>query len=307
MLGVFKRLRQGLTKTRGNFIRRIDQAIKRYDRIDENLLEELEEILLQTDVGVETTMKIIDRLRDRTVEERTKKPDEIQELLRQEMTTILDSQQPTATSSSEHDSPHVIMVVGVNGTGKTTTIGKLAARYKAEGKSVLLAAADTFRAAAIEQLDVWAQRSGADIVRHQQDADPAAVAFDALQAATARNVDILIIDTAGRLHTKTNLMEELKKIKRTLGKQAEGVPHEILIVLDGTTGQNAQSQAKNFHEAMGGLTGIVLTKLDGTAKGGIVLSISDTFSVPVKMIGVGEGIDDLQPFDARTFVDALFE
>jgi len=307
MLGVFKRLRKGLAKTRDNFIRRIDQAIKRYDRIDEDLLEELEEILLQTDVGVETTMKIIDRLRDRTIEERTKKPDEIQELLRQEMTAILDSQQPTVNSCFEHNSPHVIMVVGVNGTGKTTTIGKLAAKYKAEGKSVLLAAGDTFRAAAIEQLGVWAQRSGADVVRHQQDADPAAVAFDALQAATARNVDVLIIDTAGRLHTKTNLMEELKKIKRTLGKQAEGVPHEILIVLDGTTGQNAQSQAKNFHEAMGGLTGIVLTKLDGTAKGGIVLAISDTLSIPVKMIGVGEGIDDLQPFDARTFVDALFE
>ena len=223
------------------------------------------------------------------------------------MTTILDHQQHDDTPVTAHDGPHVIMVVGVNGTGKTTTIGKLAARYKQEGKSVLLAAGDTFRAAAIEQLDVWAQRSGADIVRHQQDADPAAVAFDALQAATARNVDILIIDTAGRLHTKTNLMEELKKIKRTLGKQSEGVPHEVLIVLDGTTGQNAQSQAKIFHEAMDGLTGIVLTKLDGTAKGGIVLSISDTLAVPVKMIGVGEGIDDLQEFDARTFVDALFE
>ena len=307
MLGVLKRLHGGLTKTRENFIKRISQAISRYDRIDEDLLEEIEGILLQTDVGVETTMKIIDRLRDRTVEERTKKPDEIHELLRQEMAAILDKQPPTAISSSEHGSPYVIMVVGVNGTGKTTTIGKLAAKYKSEGKSVLLAAGDTFRAAAIEQLDVWAQRSGADIVRHQQDADPAAVAFDALQAATARNVDILIIDTAGRLHTQTNLMEELKKIKRTLGKQTEGAPHEILIVLDGTTRQNAQSQAKIFNEAMDGLTGIVLTKLDGTAKGGIVLSISDTLSLPVKMIGVGEGIDDLQPFDARTFVDALFE
>lgn len=307
MLGMLKRLRQGLTKTRENFVKRIDQAIRRYDRIDEDLLEELEEILIQTDVGVETTMKIIDRLRDRTVEERTKKPEEIQALLRDEMTAILEGQSPSSTDIESTTGPHVIMVVGVNGVGKTTTIGKMAARYKQDGKSVLLAAGDTFRAAAIEQLEIWADRAGVDIVKHQQDADPAAVAYDALQAAIARNVDILIIDTAGRLHTKANLMEELKKIKRTLGKLADGVPHETLIVLDGTTGQNAQTQAKMFHEAMGGISGIVLTKLDGTAKGGIVLSIADSLSVPVKLIGVGEGIDDLQDFDAKTFVDALFE
>ncbi|MBT5874152.1 MAG: signal recognition particle-docking protein FtsY [Candidatus Latescibacteria bacterium] len=307
MLGMLKRLRQGLTKTRENFVKRIDQAIRRYDRIDEDLLEELEEILIQTDVGVETTMKIIDRLRERTVEERTKKPEEIQALLRDEMAAILGGHSPPSTDVELTTGPHVIMVVGVNGVGKTTTIGKMAARYKQEGKTVLLAAGDTFRAAAIEQLEIWAHRADVDIVKHQQDADPAAVAYDALQAAIARNVDILIIDTAGRLHTKANLMEELKKIKRTLGKLADGVPHETLIVLDGTTGQNAQTQAKIFHEAMGGISGIVLTKLDGTAKGGIVLSITDSLSVPVKMIGVGEGIDDLQDFDAKSFVDALFE
>ena len=306
MLGLLQRLRDGLTKTREGFVRRIDQAIRRYDRIDEDLLEEIEEILLQTDVGIETTIKIIDGLRERTVQERTKDPAEIREILREEMTRILENQSPGVPVSGQSH-PHVVMVVGVNGTGKTTTIGKMASRYRQEGKTVLLAAADTFRAAAIEQLDVWGKRANAEIVRHQQGADPAAVAFDALQAAIARDVDVLIIDTAGRLHTKTNLMEELKKIKRILGRQVEGVPHEILIVLDGTTGQNALSQAKIFHEAMGGLTGIILTKLDGTAKGGIVLAISDRLSIPVRMIGVGEGLEDLHDFDARTFVDALFE
>lgn len=306
MLGFLKRLKAGLAKTRDSLVRRIDQAIRRYDKIDEELLEEIESILLQTDVGVETTAKIIDRLRKRTVEARTKNPGDIQGLLRDEMARILE-QHPSTTSSMDGHRPHVIMVVGVNGTGKTTTIGKLAARYKQEGKRVLIAAGDTFRAAAIEQLEVWAQRAGVDIVRHQQGADPAAVAYDAFQAAQARGVDVLIIDTAGRLHTKTNLMEELKKIYRTLAKQQEGVPHETLIVLDATTGQNALSQAKLFGEALGGLTGIVLTKLDGTAKGGIVLSISDRLAIPVRMIGVGEAIEDLQDFDARAFVDALFE
>lgn len=304
MLGVVRRLREGLAKTREGLVKKIDQAIRRYDRIDEDLLEEVEEILLQTDVGIDTTMKIIDGLRDRAVEERTKKPEDLQVLLRDEMARIMD-RAPAAPEPSQR--PHVIMVVGVNGTGKTTTIGKLAAKYKQDGKKVLLAAGDTFRAAAIEQLDVWAKRSDVEMVRHQQGSDPSAVVFDALQAATARDVDVLIIDTAGRLHTKDNLMEELKKIKRTLSKQVEGTPHETLIVLDGTTGQNAMTQAKIFHEALGGLTGIILTKLDGTAKGGIVLSITDQLAIPVKMIGVGEGIEDLQDFNAREFVTALFE
>ena len=304
MLGVVRRLREGLARTREGLVKKIDQAIRRYDRIDESLLEEIEKILLQTDVGVDTTMKIIDGLRDRAVEERTKKPEDLHLLLRDEMALIMN--RPHSAPEPEHQ-PHVIMVVGVNGTGKTTTIGKLAARYKQEGKKVLLAAADTFRAAAIEQLEVWARRSGVDMVRHQQGSDPSAVAFDALQAAIARDVDVLIIDTAGRLHTKDNLMEELKKIKRTLSKQIAGTPHETLIVLDGTTGQNAMTQAKIFHETLDGLTGIILTKLDGTAKGGIVLSITDQLSIPVKMIGVGESIEDLQDFDAQDFVTALFE
>jgi fused signal recognition particle receptor len=306
MLGFLKKLREGLSRTREGFVRRIDQAIRRYDRIDEDLLEEIETILLQTDVGVETTLKIIDGLRARAVETRTKNPADLQNLLREEMIRILDYPAPAETTGAG-SGLHVIMVVGVNGTGKTTTIGKMAARYRAEGRRVLLAAGDTFRAAAIEQLEVWAGRAGVDLVRHQQGADPAAVVFDAMQAAMARGVDILIIDTAGRLHTKTNLMEELKKVKRILSKQMEGAPHETLIVLDGTTGQNALSQAKIFGEALGGLTGIVLTKLDGTARGGIVLSISDQLGIPVRMIGVGEDVDDLQPFDARAFVDALFD
>jgi fused signal recognition particle receptor len=304
MLGAVRRLREGLARTREGLVKKIDQAIRRYDRIDESLLEEIEEILLQTDVSVDTTMKIIDGLRARAVEERTKKPEDLHLLLRDEMARIMNG--PPSAPEPEHQ-PHVIMVVGVNGTGKTTTIGKLAARYKQEGKKVLLAAADTFRAAAIEQLEVWARRSGVDMIRHQQGSDPSAVAFDALQAAIARDVDVLIIDTAGRLHTKDNLMEELKKIKRTLSKQITDTPHETLIVLDGTTGQNAMTQAKIFHETLDGLTGIILTKLDGTAKGGIVLSITDQLSIPVKMIGVGESIEDLQDFDAQDFVTALFE
>ncbi len=304
MLGAVRRLREGLARTREGLVKKIDQAIRRYDRIDESLLEEIEEILLQTDVGVDTTMKIINGLRARAVEERTKKPEDLHLLLRDEMARIMNG--PPSAPEPEHQ-PHVIMVVGVNGTGKTTTIGKLAARYKQEGKKVLLAAADTFRAAAIEQLEVWARRSGVDMIRHQQGSDPSAVAFDALQAAIARDVDVLIIDTAGRLHTKDNLMEELKKIKRTLSKQITDTPHETLIVLDGTTGQNAMTQAKIFHETLDGLTGIILTKLDGTAKGGIVLSITDQLSIPVKMIGVGESIEDLQDFDAQDFVTALFE
>ena len=304
MLGVVRRLREGLARTREGLVKKIDQAIRRYDRIDEDLLEEIEDILIQTDVGVDTTMKIIDGLRQRAVEERTKKPEALQILLRDEMTRIMNQTPPIPESN---DRPHVILVVGVNGSGKTTTIGKLAARYKQEGKKVLLAAADTFRAAAIEQLEVWAHRSDVEIVKHQQGSDPSAVAYDALQAANARDVDVLIVDTAGRLHTKDNLMEELKKIKRTLSKQIEGTPHETIIVLDGTTGQNAMTQAKIFNEALNGLTGIVLTKLDGTAKGGIVLSITDQLYIPVKMIGVGEGIEDLQDFNANDFETALFE
>lgn len=303
MLGVVRRLKEGLARTRDGLVRRIDQAVGRYDRIDEDLLEEIESILLQTDVGMETTMRIIDGLRDRAVDRRTRNPQDLMGLLREEMAGILGD----APAPEPAGRPHVIMVVGVNGTGKTTTAGKMAARYAAEGKKVLLAAADTFRAAAIDQLEVWARRAQADIIRHQDGSDPSAVVFDAMQAALARNTDVVIIDTAGRLHTKDNLMEELKKIKRTLGKQLDGAPHEVLLVLDGTTGQNALSQARVFSEALGGLTGIALTKLDGTARGGIVFAIGVQLAIPVKLIGVGESIEDLQDFDAPVFVEALFD
>ena len=303
MQGVVRRLKEGLARTRDGLVRRIDQAVGRYDRIDEDLLEEIESILLQTDVGMETTMRIIDGLRDRAVDRRTRNPDDLMRLLREEMADILGNPPPPESVCS----PHVVMVVGVNGTGKTTTAGKMAARYVRDGKKVLLAAADTFRAAAIDQLEVWAQRAEADLIRHQHGSDPSAVAYDAMQAALSRNADVLIIDTAGRLHTKDNLMEELKKIKRTLGRQLDGAPHEVLLVLDGTTGQNALSQARVFSEALGGLTGIALTKLDGTARGGIVFAIGEQLAVPVKLIGVGESIEDLQDFDAPAFVEALFD
>ena len=303
MQGVVRRLKDGLARTRDGLVRRIDQAVGRYDRIDEDLLEEIESILLQTDVGMETTMRIIDGLRGRAVDRRTRNPEDLMRLLREEMAGILSDPAPAESDRS----PHVVMVVGVNGSGKTTTAGKMAARYVREGKKVLLAAADTFRAAAIDQLEVWARRADADLIRHQHGSDPSAVAYDAMQAALSRNADVLIIDTAGRLHTKDNLMEELKKIKRTLGRQLDGAPHEVLLVLDGTTGQNALSQARVFSEALGGLTGIALTKLDGTARGGIVFAIGEQLAVPVKLIGVGESIEDLQDFDAPAFVEALFD
>ena len=303
MQGVVRRLKDGLARTRDGLVRRIDQAVGRYDRIDEDLLEEIESILLQNDVGMDTTLRIIDGLRDRAVDRRTRKPEDLMALLREEMAGILGDRPPPSSDRS----PHVVMVVGVNGTGKTTTAGKMAARYAREGKKVLLAAADTYRAAAIEQLEIWARRAEADIIRHQHGSDPSAVAFDAMQAALARKADVVIIDTAGRLHTRDNLMEELKKIKRTLGRQLDGAPHEVLLVLDGTTGQNALTQARVFGEALGGLTGIALTKLDGTARGGIVFAIGEQLAIPVKLIGVGESIEDLQDFDAPAFVEALFD
>ena len=296
MLSVVRKLKDGL-------IRKIDQAVGRYDHIEEDLLEEIESILLQTDVGIDTTLRIIDGLRSRAVAKRTRNPEQLMELLRDEMVSILGDTQPTTTGQS----PHVIMIVGVNGTGKTTTAGKIAARYSREGKKVLLAAADTFRAAAIEQLEVWAHRANADLIRHQHGSDPSAVVFDAMQAATARKSDVVIIATAGRLHTQENLMEELKKVQRTLGKQLSDAPHEILLVLDGTTGQNALSQARVFSQTLGELTGIVLTKLDGTARGGIVFAIGAQLAIPVKLIGVGEGIEDLHDFDASIFVKTLFD
>ena len=297
--GYFKRLRQRLAKTRQSLSTGLDRAFAGKKKIDDDVLEELEELLITSDIGVQTTMALIERLSKAKVAD----IGEVKQILKNEILSILGSQAPVTQEVREK--PHVVLVVGVNGVGKTTTIGKLAAAAKDSGKKVLIGAADTFRAAAIEQLAIWAERAEAEFVRHRANADPAAVAFDAVAAAQARACDIVLIDTAGRLHTKVNLMEELKKIKRTVAKQLDGAPHEILLVLDATTGQNALSQAKLFDEALG-LTGMALTKLDGTAKGGIVISICSSLSIPLQYVGVGEQIEDLRPFDAEQFIEALF-
>ncbi len=298
--GLFGRLKSGLQKTRVLLNTDIEDLFAGGRALDEDMLEELEEMLITADVGVQTTMDLVAQIKKKG--RFIKGPDDLKIALREEIRQRLPDH--TEGMMSPSTTPHVIMVVGVNGVGKTTTIGKLAAKGAASGKKVLIAAADTFRAAAIEQLSIWADRAGADIVRHRENSDPAAVAYDAVKAAVAREVDIVLVDTAGRLHTKVNLMEEIKKIKRSMGKTLPGAPHDILLVLDATTGQNAVSQAKLFNEALE-ITGIALTKLDGTAKGGIVVSICDTLQIPLAYIGVGEGIDDLQPFDAEQFVDAL--
>jgi len=294
-----KRLKTGLTKTRRTLTSGLDRLFSGKTVVDDDLLESLEELLITSDVGVQTTLKLIDRIAKHP--ENISDANHLRAVLKAEVLALLP---PTAPVLPAPSKPHVIMVAGVNGVGKTTTIGKLAAKMTAEGKQVLIAAADTFRAAAVEQLAIWAQRAGADFVRHKDNADPAAVAFDAIDAALARNTDLVLIDTAGRLHTRVNLMEELKKIKRTIAKRLPEAPHEILLVLDATTGQNAISQAKMFHEALG-VTGIALTKLDGTAKGGIVIGICDTLHLPLAYIGVGESIEDLQRFDPKNFLDAL--
>ncbi|RUA03677.1 MAG: signal recognition particle-docking protein FtsY [Deltaproteobacteria bacterium] len=302
--GLFARLKQGLTKTRRFLKKDIEDLFQGRKKIDDELLENLEELLITADIGVQTTMDLIDRIsrhsRDIT------DADQLTAHLKADIQSLLKADSaPTPDSNVPESGPHVIMVIGVNGVGKTTTIGKLAAHYTAENKKVLIAAADTFRAAAVEQAAIWAERSKADLVRHKDGSDPAAVAFDGVEAGLARGCDIVLIDTAGRLHTKVNLMEELKKIKRSVDKKLPGAPHEILLVLDATTGQNALTQARNFHDALD-VTGIALTKLDGTAKGGIVVSICHTLKVPLKYIGVGEQINDLQQFNAERFVDALF-
>ena len=305
----FSRLKEGLAKTRENLFGKVHRLFVATTTIDDTFLDNLEEILIGGDVGVATTSKIIENIRERVKKDRYENPDELDQLLRDEIQKILvngsvDSDDPYAISG-EHR-PHVIMIVGVNGVGKTTTIGKLAYNFRSSGREVLIAAADTFRAAASEQLEIWAQRAGVHIIRQLHGADPAAVTYDALKSAIASNADIMIIDTAGRLHTKINLMEELKKIKRVLQKLDPTAPHEIFLVLDASTGQNAIQQAKQFMSAVG-ITGLVLTKLDGTAKGGVVLAVNNELNIPVKFIGVGEKIDDLQPFDKKAFVDALFE
>ena len=308
MLGNFlEKFKKGLSKTREGLSGRITEVLRRNPKLDEETLEEIEEILIRSDVGVNATLRIIDRLRERLREGAAPEgaEDWVRGRLETELMDILRTAQP-ASPIPPRTRPHVILVAGVNGSGKTTTIGKLACRYGARGRRVLLAACDTFRAAAIDQLTIWAERSGADIVRHRPGADAASVAFDALSAARSRDMDIVIIDTAGRLHTSVNLMEELKKIRRVLGKCVPGAPHETLLVLDATTGQNAVAQARRFHADIG-ITGLVLAKLDGTAKGGVVIAIADELGLPVCMVGLGEGQDDLSDFEPDAFVTALFE
>lgn len=298
--GFFKRLKQGLSKTRQKFSTGIESIFTGKTAVDDDMLEGLEELLITSDVGIQTTMELIERVSKQA--HKITDSDQLKHILKQETLGFFDNPPPNPDIAVK---PHVIMVVGVNGVGKTTTIGKLAAKYGASGKKVLIAAADTFRAAAVEQLGVWAERAGADIVKHKENADPAAVAFDAIDAAMARDKDIVLIDTAGRLHTRVNLMEELKKIKRTVSKRMPDAPHETLLILDATTGQNALTQANMFHEALD-ISSIALTKLDGTAKGGIVISITNALKIPLDYVGVGETIDDLQEFDPKQFVNALF-
>ncbi len=303
MFGLFKKLGEGLAKTRTALADKVEALVLGKKEIDGRLVEELEEILIAGDVGARTAQVLIGRINERLRRKELKDPREVERHLRSDILDIL--KRVEAPLSPGDAKPFVIMAVGVNGVGKTTTIGKLAARLRTEGKSVLLAAGDTFRAAAVKQLEIWGERVGAPVIRHAEGADPSAVAYDAVAAAVARKMDVVIVDTAGRLHTKANLMDELKKMRRVLGKDVAGSPHEILLVLDATTGQNALSQAKLFNEAIG-LTGLVVTKLDGTAKGGVVIGIAEEMKIPIRMIGVGEGIEDLQDFQAEPFVDALF-
>lgn len=300
--GFFAKIKAGLTKTRNNIMGSVDNVLKAFVKIDEELFEELEEALIMADIGVETSVYIIEKLREKVKDERITDASQVKDALVQVINNILVKDD----TPLELPSPSVILVIGVNGVGKTTTIGKLTHSFKQQGKSVLLAAADTFRAAAIDQLEVWADRNNVGIIKHQENSDPGAVVFDAAQAAKARKTDILICDTAGRLHNKKNLMEELRKISRIVAKEYPQAHMETFLVLDATTGQNAIQQAKLFKE-VADITGIVLTKLDGTAKGGIVLAIKNEMNIPVRFIGVGEGLDDLQPFDSAEFAKALFD
>lgn len=301
-MGLFKKLKQGLSKTNNAFLGKINSMLSAFTKIDEELFEELEETLIMCDIGVNTSMRICDELRDRVKTEGVTDPAMIKDLLKEVIADMLGEEKGLDLSTK----PSVILVIGVNGVGKTTTIGKLANQLKNDGKKVLVAAADTFRAAAIEQLEVWTERAGVPIIKQKEGSDPAAVVFDALTAAKARSVDVVICDTAGRLHNKKNLMDELKKISRIVHEQAEGSSLEVLLALDATTGQNAVNQAKQFNEAAD-ITGIILTKLDGTAKGGIIISITEDLKIPVKLVTVGEGIEDIEPFNSRDFVNALFE
>jgi fused signal recognition particle receptor len=305
---LFSRLKNGLSKTRQVLTTDINDIFVSSKAIDEALFEELEELLITSDLGIDVTLKMMERIKKKA--KKLSLADELKQVLKQELIELFpdnpDIDNLDVPAKQPLTKPHVIMVVGVNGTGKTTTLGKLAMKFTSQGKKVLIAAADTFRAAAIEQVEIWASRSSASIVKHKEGADPAAVAYDSVEAALARDIDIVLIDTAGRLHTQKNLMEELKKIKRSIDKKMPGAPHEVLMVLDATTGQNAISQANLFNEAVN-ITQIALTKLDGTAKGGIVAAIASTMKLPIKYIGVGEQIDDLQTFDPTLFINALFD
>ena len=301
-MGLFSKIREGLRKTKESMVNGMQRVVNSFTKIDEDLFEQLEETMIMSDMGVETSVEICEKLRKRVKERGVTDPAKIMELIQEIISEMMGEDVALDLSTT----PSIILVIGVNGAGKTTTIGKLCHQYKQQGKKVLVAAADTFRAAAIDQLEVWTQRAGVDLVKHAEGSDPAAVVFDAVTAAKARHTDVLICDTAGRLHNNKNLMEELRKINRIITQQAEGCAVETLLVLDATTGQNAVNQARLFSE-VADITGIVLTKMDGTAKGGIVISIKNELGIPVKLIGVGEQIDDLQPFDSRSFVAALFE
>jgi fused signal recognition particle receptor len=300
--GFFAQLKAGLTKTRHNFVDKVEEVFTGRKKIDEELYEELEEVLICSDVGVTTSLALVDRLRKEVKIRKISAPSELAKVLQELIAELLGEEEPLIFAKQ---GPSIILVVGVNGVGKTTTIGKLANQLKKDGKRVIMAAGDTFRAAAIDQLEVWGERSGIEVIKHREGADPAAVAYDAVQAAKSRSIDVVIVDTAGRLHNKVNLMEELRKVTKVIGREIPGAPHEVLLVLDATTGQNALQQAKLFQE-VAGVTGIVLTKLDGTAKGGVVLGIRGETQIPVKWIGIGEGIEDLRPFVPKDFAAALF-
>ena len=301
-------LDKGLEKTKVSFFSKITRAVAGKSKVDDDILDELEEILVTSDVGVDTTLKIIERIEARVEKDKYLNTSELNGILREEITLLLTESRSSDVSEfsvPSENKPHVIMVVGVNGVGKTTTIGKLAHQFKQSGLSVYLGAADTFRAAAVEQLDIWGKRVGVPVIKQKMGSDPASVAFDAVNSGKAHNADVVIIDTAGRLHNKVNLMNELTKIKNVMVRIVPDSPHEVLLILDGSTGQNAFEQAKQFTAATE-VTGLVITKLDGTAKGGVVIGISDQFKIPVKYIGLGEGIDDLQVFRRKEFVDSLF-
>ena len=300
------KLETGLAKTKNSFLSRLGKVVVGKTKIDEDFLDELESILIQADVGVATTLKIIDGLEDRTKKEKYLGFNDLIKMLREEISGLLTQKEiDEKVSENENHHPHVVMVVGVNGVGKTTTVGKLAHQFKTQGKKIMLGAADTFRAGAIDQLQIWADRAKVPLVRQEMGSDPASVAFDTLKAATNSDIDLVFIDTAGRLHNKINLMNELSKVKRVMSKVVSGAPHEVLLVLDGSTGQNAFEQAKQFTSATE-VTSLAITKLDGTAKGGVLLGISDQFQIPVKYIGVGEGIEDLQDFNPQQFIQTLF-